>query len=106
VLFFPLSANDDEAHQRAIALLEANHVFPGEFSLSVIALGDEAITAAIRKAAEDGRAGKLLQDDHKMIPSAQGKYISHRLRVQCQSASDVLDLFARMRAVQGVVTVL
>jgi putative lipoic acid-binding regulatory protein len=99
--------DEAEARKRAVDLLEAHHVFPGEFSLSAIALGTDAVTAAILKAASGSPTESLLSDDaHEMVPSSGGKYISHRLRVFVQSAADVLDLFARLRAVEGVVTVL
>jgi len=36
-----------EARQRAIELLEANHVFPGEITVSVIARNDDEVTAGV-----------------------------------------------------------
>jgi putative lipoic acid-binding regulatory protein len=101
-----LTASDDDARQRAIDLLEANHVFPGEFSLSVIARSDATITDAILAGARHGLAEPLRPEAHQIKPSAGGRYLSHRLLVPCQSAADVLNLFARMRAIEGVVTVL
>ncbi|HEY2902074.1 MAG TPA: DUF493 domain-containing protein [Polyangia bacterium] len=101
-----LPDDDAVARKRAIDLLEANHVFPGEFTLSAIALGNDTVTAAILKAAAGSPTEALLADAHEMVPSSGGKYISHRLRVFVQSAADVLDLFARLRAVEGVVTLL
>ena len=35
-----------------------------------------------------------------------GKYVSHRLKVPCASAEAVLALYARLRAVDGVITIL
>jgi putative lipoic acid-binding regulatory protein len=98
----------DEAGRRARALqlLEANHVFPGEFTLSVIAFGEERVTVAILAAAWPEQPRAPGDDGHQTVPSAQGKYVSHRLRVKVQSAHEVLALFARLRAVDGVVTVL
>jgi putative lipoic acid-binding regulatory protein len=103
-----LSAAEDEAEarRRAIELLEANHAFPCQFSFSVIATGDEATTAAIlRELARDGDA-PLAPEAHQKVSSSGGKYVSHRLNLPCHSADHVLDLFARLRAVSGVVTVL
>jgi putative lipoic acid-binding regulatory protein len=99
-----LSAKGDEAQRRAIDLLEANHVFPCEFSLSVIARNDEAVTAAVVAAASPG--SPLGEGKHERQPSGGGKYVSHRLRIGCATAQEVLDLFARVRAVDGVITVL
>jgi len=96
------SEEDRAARQRAIDLLEANHEFPGDFSLSVIARNDDAVEAAVVAAAGRG----LSSDTPERKPSAGGKYVSHRLVVVVPSAEAVLDLFARLRAVEGVITVL
>ena len=95
-----------EARKRAIELLEANHSFPGDFSLSVIARSDDAVEAAVLAAAAAGLGRPLAADAHERHPSAHGKYVSHRLKVPCASAEEVLVLFARLRAVDGVVTIL
>jgi len=95
-----------EARQRAVELLEANHVFPCSISVSVIARNDEEVAARILAAANAALDQPLAQDAHERHPSAQGKYVSHRLNVPCASAAAVLDLFARLRAVDGVITVL
>lgn len=95
-----------EARRRAIDLLEANHVFPGDFSISVIARSDAAVEAAVLAAAAVGLGGPLASDAHERHPSAHGKYVSHRLRVPCASAEAVLVLYARLRAVEGVITIL
>jgi putative lipoic acid-binding regulatory protein len=92
--------------QRAIDLLEANHVFPGEYAFSVIALNEDAITAAVVGAIEAELGAPLEGEAREARPSSQGKYVSHRLRVRCQSAAQVLALYARLRGLQGVVTVL
>ena len=97
------SAPDDQ-RQRAIELLEANHVFPGPISVSVIGRNDPAVELAVLAAAGLGEAPGA--DRHDRKESGGGKYVSHRLTVQCASAAEVLDLFARLRAVDGVITVL
>jgi putative lipoic acid-binding regulatory protein len=97
------SAPDDD-RQRAIDLLEANHEFPCAFSLSVIARNEDAVTRAVLAAARLGDNPGA--DRHDRKESGAGKYVSHRLTVPCESAAEVLDLFARLRAVDGVVTVL
>jgi len=95
-----------EARQRAIELLEANHVFPCEMWVSVIARNDEGVAARILAAASAALEQPLPDDALQSQPSAQGTYMRHRLNVPCASAAAVLDLFARLRAVDGVVTVL
>jgi putative lipoic acid-binding regulatory protein len=99
-------AHDPAARQRAIELLEANHEFPGPFSLSVIARNDEEVTAAVLAAASAGAEPSQVIDRHERKPSAGGKYVSHRLTIPVASAAAVLDLYARLRAVDGVITVL
>ncbi len=100
------AGDSPEARRRAIDLLEANHAFPGDFSLSVISRSDDAVEAAILAAAAEGLGGPLASDAYERHPSAQGKYVSHRLRVPCASAEAVLALYARLRAVEGVITIL
>ena len=98
--------DDEEARRRAVELLEANHDFPCQFSFSVIAKGDQTTTDGILRELSRGTEAPLADDAHQKVPSSGGKYISHRLRIPCRSADHVLDLFARLRAVGGVVTVL
>jgi putative lipoic acid-binding regulatory protein len=95
-----------EERRRAIELLEAQHVFPGSFSVSVIARNDEDVAAAVLAAAAVGLDGPLGAEAHERLPSAHGKYVSHRLKVPCASAEAVLALYARLRAVDGVITIL
>ena len=95
-----------EARRRAIQLLEAEHDFPGDFSVSVIARNDEEVAAAVLAAAADGLGTPLGDGAHERHPSAHGKYVSHRLKVPCASAEAVLGLYARLRAVDGVITIL
>jgi putative lipoic acid-binding regulatory protein len=99
-------ADSPEARRRAIDLLESNHDFPTVFSLSVIARNDEAVEAALLKAAAAELGAPLGEDAHERRPSAQGKYVSHRLKIHCATAEAVLALYARLRAVDGVITLL
>jgi putative lipoic acid-binding regulatory protein len=102
-----MSGSDSpEAQRRAIELLEANHAFPGNFSVSVIARNDEEVAAAVLAAAAAGLDQPLGEGACERHPSAHGKYVSHRLNVPCASAEAVLVLFARLRAVEGVITIL
>jgi putative lipoic acid-binding regulatory protein len=101
------SVEDPEvARQRAIALLEANHVFPTEYAVSVIAVNTDGVTQEIVAAVCAELEGPLPGEAHEVRPSAQGKYVSHRLAVPCANAEHVLRLYARLRAVEGVKTIL
>ena len=90
--------------RRAIELLEANHAFPCQFFVSVIARNDAAVETAVLAAA--GGDAVLAAVTHERRSSSGGKYASHRLDVPCATAHEVLLLYARLRAVEGVITVL
>jgi putative lipoic acid-binding regulatory protein len=95
-----------EARRRSIELLEAHHAFPEDFSVTVIARNDDAVGEAVLAAAVEGLPAPLAEGGYQRLPSAHGKYVSHRLKVPCASAEEVLVLFARLRAVDGVITIL
>lgn len=101
----PQSSTDSD-RQRAIDLLEANHVFPGAYSFSVIALNDPAVAAAVVAAVEAVVGAPVGDEAREDRPSSKGKYVSHRLTARCADAAQVLDLYARLRGIQGVITVL
>jgi putative lipoic acid-binding regulatory protein len=96
----------DDERSRAIALLEATHKFPVVYEFSVITYSTDEVFVAIRGAVAEGLTGGLGEGDHQMVPSRGGKYTSHRFRVPCESAVAVLELYARVKQVEGVVTVL
>jgi putative lipoic acid-binding regulatory protein len=95
-----------EERGRAIALLEANHEFPTEYGLSVIARNADEIAALIIAAAFEEAAHERPANAHEMRPSAGGKYISHRLTIRAADAEHVLRVYARLRAIDGVLTIL
>jgi len=96
----------DEDEKRSLDLLEANHTFPCEYHLTVIALNSEEITAALLESVQEGLAEPLAETARETRASSGGKYLSHRVRVPCATAADVIRLYARIKRVQGVVTVL
>jgi len=98
--------SDTEERARAIALLEANHAFPTEYSLSVIARNAEEVAARVVAAAFEGAAGERPTGAHETLPSSGGKYVSHRLTIRCADAEHVLRVYARLRAIDGVLTIL
>ena len=77
-----------------------------EYHLSVIAVCADDVRARLRAAVEAGPAGAVADDAYVCIPSKGGKYESHRFRLMCRTADEVLDLYDRVRAVTGVVTML
>jgi putative lipoic acid-binding regulatory protein len=96
----PASPEEDRA--RALALLEATHEFPCHYTLTVIAFNADPVTSAVKTAVTDGVA----DHSHQAIESKAGKYLSHRFAVKVNDASHVLEIYARIRSVDGVVTIL
>ena len=99
-------AMDPQERDRLKALLEATHEFPCPFSLSVITVNTDDVQAALRVAIADGAVSAVSDEAWTVQTSGGGRYASHRLLVTCRSADEVLALYARVRLVEGVVTVL
>ncbi len=97
---------DSAERERFVALLEANHEFPGPYFVSVITVNDEAVRIAVRVAIEEGLEAPVPDADWQTRASSGGRYSSHRVTVSCRSADDVLALYERLRRVPGVVTLL
>ena len=97
---------DPQERDRLKALLEATHEFPCPFSLSVITVNTDDVQAALRVAIADGAASPVSDEGWTVHTSGGGRYASHRVLVTCRSADEVLALYARVRLVEGVVTVL
>jgi putative lipoic acid-binding regulatory protein len=98
----PPVSEEEEARARSLALLEATHQFPCDYTLTVIAFNDHPITSAVKAAVTEGG----VDHSHQAIESKAGKYLSHRFAVKVTDASHVLAIYARVRSVDGVVTVL
>jgi putative lipoic acid-binding regulatory protein len=90
------------AEERARALIEATHQFPCEYALTVIAFNSHTVTTALKGAVASGRDSI----DHQVRESSAGKYLSHRFSVSVNGAHAVLELYAVVRAIEGVVTIL
>jgi putative lipoic acid-binding regulatory protein len=99
-----VSATEERA--RAIALLQANHAFPTDYALSVIARNADEVAARVVEAAFEDAAAERPAGAHQTLPSSGGKYISHRLTIRCEDAEQVLRVYARLRAIDGVLTIL
>jgi putative lipoic acid-binding regulatory protein len=99
-------SDEDDERARAIALLEANHAFPTEYSISVIALNADEVTALVIEAAFADEGGAPGEGAHERQPSSGGKYVSHRLKVRARDAEHVLVIYARLRSIEGVRTIL
>lgn len=98
----PTPKDDGSERARALALLEATHEFPCDYALTVIAFNLELVTTAVKAAVTHGGA----EVEHKTLESKAGKYLSHRFAVKVTGPVHVLDIYARLRSLEGVVTLL
>jgi len=96
----------DDPRARAIALLEANHQFPADYPVSVITVTEETVVAQVRAAVEFGLPAPLAEDAYQTVLSGGGRYASHRFTVRCVSPEAVLDLYDRLRRIEGVKSIL
>jgi putative lipoic acid-binding regulatory protein len=99
-----MSRPDEKA--RAIALLEANHAFPTDYALSVIARNSDDVAALVVEAAFEDAVAEKAAGAHERLPSSGGKYVSHRLTIRAEDAEHVLRVYAKLRAIDGVLTIL
>ena len=97
---------DDARRERMIELLRSQHKFPGPFSLSVVTHQRDAVKIALRAAIEAELPAPLSDDAWQERPSKGGKYVSHRLVIECRDAEHVLAIYARIQAVEGVIQVM
>jgi putative lipoic acid-binding regulatory protein len=98
---------DPEAERaKAIALLAATHQFPVAYDVSIIAMNVDTVVEDVRAAVEHGLPEPLGDEAYQTVPSKGGRYSSHRFKVPCQTPEDVLALYARIKRVKGVITVL
>ena len=99
-----MSASDPDPVARARALLEAHHTFPGPFEFRVVVRPvhrSSALTAVVHAV---GGSEALLGVDERR--SAQGNYLSLRIRVHAETVDAVLGVYAVIRQVEGVLTVM
>jgi len=96
------AVSPEDERKRALALLEATHQFPCDYSLTVIAFNADHVTVAVKAAVTEGD----VDHSHQALESKAGKYLSHRFAVKVTDAAHVLAIYARVRAVDGVMTVM
>jgi putative lipoic acid-binding regulatory protein len=102
------NSEDLAARARALAVLEATHTFPCEYAVTVIAFNRDSVTEEVKRAVGQGddsepEAGAA-EPRYESRPSSAGKYVSHRFAVWIKDSGAVLELYARLRNVEGVVT--
>jgi putative lipoic acid-binding regulatory protein len=88
---------------RALALLKGHHTFPGPFVFRVVVRPQRRAEAVSAVGAVMGE-GSVRTVDEK--PSRNGTYLSVRVHVVAPSAESVLDTYAVLGQVDGVLAVM
>lgn len=87
----------------ALALLEANHVFPSDHRFVLILRADAVAIAAVSASIAAHRGLADLEGRVEQQPSSGGRYVSLRLSLPCASAAEVLDVYAHFATLESVV---
>jgi len=97
-------STDSEARAQALELLANHHEFPGMFEFRAVVLPESKSATVTAVAAAVGGEHHVERVTERR--SSKGKYVSVRVRVQVESAEMVLEVYAVLKAVRGVMTVL
>lgn len=89
--------------REALELLERHHQFPGTYMFKVIGLGGADFAEEVALAAERVLGPLDREACLWTRPSSGGKYLSVTLEAELASAQQVLDTYAALKQVQGVV---
>ena len=93
----------DDQTRRALDLLAGAHTFPGPFELRVVAVptSRDAVVDAVRAHVGDAAVTAVTER-----PSRNGTWLAVRVVAHVDRPETVLELYAILRVVEGVVTVL
>lgn len=84
--------------QEALELLRQSQEFPGSYRFRVVVRAGETAPVVSAVSAELGAALKDVDER----PSRKGTYTSVRLRAEVESAEQVLEVYALLEALDGV----
>jgi putative lipoic acid-binding regulatory protein len=93
-----------DRRERALALLDSQHAFPGPFEFRVVIRPDGRPAALGALLAAAGGSERLIEVTERS--SERGNYVSLRVKVQLESSAVVLDVYEVLRRVDGILTVL
>lgn len=93
---------DVDARERALALLRNHHEFPGAFEFRAVVRPENRSAVVSAVVAAVSHPSPLRGLTERL--SRQGNYVSVRIRVEVQSAEEVLDVYEVLRALDGVLT--
>ena len=86
----------------AIALLEANHIFPGPYIFKVIGKVENGFVARVVAAVRD-ELGESVDPPFRVRSTAGGRHVSVTLEPIVQTAQEVLKVYRRIRGTAGLV---
>lgn len=95
-----------DERDRLVALIEASHAFPGPFFFSTILLNEPAVADRVRAAFAAHFECTIAATAWAMQASAGGRYVSLRITLPCQTASQVAGMYERLHGIEGVVKVM
>jgi putative lipoic acid-binding regulatory protein len=87
-----------------IALLEANHEFPGAYPFRVVVRRDAAAAVVSAMVAAAGEGASVLSLDERN--SKNGTYKALHMSMQVQSPEQVLDVYDVLKRLDAVMTAL
>lgn len=88
--------------EQTLALLRANHEFPGPYAFRVVAKPDAQVSIITAVSAVSG----IEVDSVEERPSSQGNWVSVRMRLVAESAEAVVQAYETLAEVDGVVMTL
>ena len=93
------------SRHEALRLLDEFHQFPCDYQFKVIGYADKRLKSDVRDAAE--KVLGPLQEDGSVTgkASSQGRYESITVDAMVQSAEQVLEVYASLREVSGLVSI-
>lgn len=95
-----------DERDRLVGLIEASHAFPGPFFFSTILRNDPDVADTVRAAFAAHFECTIAETAWAAQPSAGGRYVSLRITLPCQTASQVAGMYERLHAIDGVVKVM
>ena len=96
---------DREQNEQTIRLLEATHTFPCPFLIKVIGRTEDDFVSRVVATL---RAAQQLEDDppFRTRETPNGRHVSVTLEPTVASADEVLEIYQRIRQVDGIVTLM
>jgi putative lipoic acid-binding regulatory protein len=85
----------------ALKLLEEHHQFPGPYTFKVIGPWQDEFVNAVQQVAQ-GSLEKASDYILTTRPSSKGRYVSVSLEARVRDSAQVLDIYAALRQVEGV----